>query len=88
MKSDVSQSGRFESSKKKVVSGLGVALCLFTLFEVNYNVLQPQSALAVFVGLGLVLCFLTFPASKRFADHPLSRCLDLFFATRSALTCL
>jgi len=88
MKSDVSQAGRFESSKKKVVSGLGVALCLFTLFEVNYNVLQPQSALAVFVGLGLVLCFLTFPASKRFANHPLSRCLDLLFATLSALTCL
>ena len=43
--------------KKSVVTILGIVLCLFTLFEVNYNTLQPQSALAVFVGLGLVLCF-------------------------------
>ena len=49
---------------KPVVTVLGVLLCLFTLFEVNYNTLQPQSALAVFVGVGLALCYLTFPVHK------------------------
>ena len=38
--------------------GLGGLLCLFTLVEVNYPLLSPQSQLAVFAGLGLVLCFL------------------------------
>lgn len=47
-----------------VVSGLSVVLCLFTLITVNYNILQPQSALAVFVMLGMLLCFLTYPAAK------------------------
>ena len=40
---------------KRVVTVLGVFLCLFTLFQVNYNVLQTQSGLAVFVGVGLAL---------------------------------
>jgi len=47
-----------------VVSSLSVALCLFTLLAVNYNILQPQSSLAVFVMFGMVLCFLTYPAAK------------------------
>lgn len=40
---------------------LGVALCLYTLAAVNYTVLQPQSERAIFVGLGMVLCFLVYP---------------------------
>jgi TRAP transporter 4TM/12TM fusion protein len=47
-----------------VVSALSVFLCFFTLITVNYNLLQPQSALAVFVMLGMVLCFLTYPAAR------------------------
>ena len=38
---------RFENVSKSVVTALSILLCLFTLFEVNYNVMQPQSALAV-----------------------------------------
>ena len=52
------QVGRFDRASKSVITVLGIFLCLFTLFEVNYNLLQPQSALAVFVGVGLALCFL------------------------------
>lgn len=74
--------------KQKLVTILGVGLCFFTLFEVNYNLLQPQSALAVFVGLGLVLCFLTFPASKRLGDHFAARIIDFLLAGLSALACL
>jgi hypothetical protein len=40
-----------------IVSALSVALCFFTLLTVNYNLLQPLSALAIFVMLGMTLCF-------------------------------
>ncbi len=40
---------------------LGVVLCLYTLAAVNYPVLQPQSERAIFIGLGMVLCFLVYP---------------------------
>jgi TRAP transporter 4TM/12TM fusion protein len=81
-------SGRFDSVKKAVVTFLGILLCLFTLFEVNYNLLQPQSSLAIFVGVGLMLCFLSYPFSKRFAKHPISRWLDVALAVLSGLACL
>ncbi len=79
---------RFESVKKSIVTFLGVFLCLFTIFEVNYNLLQPQSALAVFVGIGLMLCFLVSPMSPRFAGRPWSKWLDVVLASLAGLTCL
>ncbi len=51
--------------RKALVTCLSVVLCLYTIVFVNFTIMQPQSALAVFVLLGLVLCFLVFPASKR-----------------------
>ena len=42
-----------------LISALSLIMGLFTIYEVNFNTLSPQSALAVFVLLGLVLCFLT-----------------------------
>jgi TRAP transporter 4TM/12TM fusion protein len=52
----------FDRINQRVITALSVILCLFTLVAVNYNVLQPQSALALFIMLGMVLCFLQFPA--------------------------
>lgn len=52
------------SIQKLTVTTLSVILCLFTIVAVNYPVLQPQSALAIFIMLGLVLCFLTYPSFK------------------------
>ncbi|MDA7874236.1 TRAP transporter fused permease subunit [Rhodopirellula sp.] len=72
---------------KPVVTVLGVLLCLFTLFEVNYNMLQPQSALAVFVGVGLALCYLTFPVHKRLAGVKSLRCVDIVLAIMAAACC-
>jgi len=46
-----------------VLPALGVALCLFTVAVVNYPVLAPQSQLAIFAMLALVLGFLA-PRSK------------------------
>jgi TRAP transporter 4TM/12TM fusion protein len=43
---------------------LGLLLCGFTLFEVNYPQLRPQSQLAIFAMLGLVIAFLTVPARR------------------------
>jgi TRAP transporter 4TM/12TM fusion protein len=77
-----------KSLTKLVVIGLGVLLCLFTLFEVNYNRMQPQAGLAVFVGLGLTLCFLTFPVHKRFSDIKSLRLVDALLALLAAGCCL
>ena len=80
--------GMPERLVKPVVTGLGVLLCLFTLFEVNYNTLQPQSALAVFVGLGLALCYLTFPVHKRLAGVRALRFIDIVLAISAAACCM
>ena len=80
--------GMPERLVKPVVTGLGVLLCLFTLFEVNYNTLQPQSALAVFVGLGLALCYLTFPVHKRLAGVRALRLVDIVLAISAAACCM
>ena len=47
-----------------LVAGLSVGLCAFTLLEVNYARLMPQSQLAIFMMCGLTLAFLTTPARK------------------------
>ena len=56
--------GGFERTRQLIVTFCGIALCLFTVVEMNFPSLQPQSALALFVMLGLVVCFLEFPAIK------------------------
>ncbi|MEQ8788041.1 MAG: TRAP transporter fused permease subunit [Pirellulaceae bacterium] len=50
--------------QKLTIALLGIALCIYTLGAVNYNVLQPQSALTIFMMLGMVLCFLVYPAAS------------------------
>lgn len=67
---------------------LGVVLCLFTLAEVNYPRLGPQAELAIFAGLGLVLCFLQLPLHPRLADHRGWRWLDRLLAATAAACCL
>ena len=69
------------------IAVLSVALCFFTLFEVNYNLLQPQSALAVFVALGLMICFLSFPAHARVKERTVWRVSDLLLAIGVAVCC-
>ena len=72
----------FDRLSKSVVTALGIFLCLFTLFEVNYNLMQPQSALAVFVGVGLALCFLTFAVHPRLANNKPLRYVDAAYVAR------
>jgi TRAP transporter 4TM/12TM fusion protein len=76
-----------EQAIQRTVKVLSVFLCLFTLFEVNYNQLQPQSALALFVMCGLVLCFLVYPAHRRFGKLPGARWLDIVLALAAVACC-
>ncbi|MEM1068985.1 MAG: TRAP transporter fused permease subunit [Planctomycetota bacterium] len=81
-------SNPLEALNRRAFTWFGVFLCLFTVFEVNYNLLQTQSALAVFVGVGLILCFLTFPAGRRVANVRVFRVMDWVLAIASAVCCL
>ncbi|QDS88268.1 Sialic acid TRAP transporter permease protein SiaT [Rosistilla ulvae] len=76
-----------DRTRRFAITALGVFLCLFTLFEVNYNLMQPQSSLAVFVGVGLALCYLTFPLNKRFANVRSMRLIDVVLAIAAAGCC-
>ena len=58
------------------ITVLAVVLCLFTIVEVNYPLLGPQSQLAIFAGLGLVLCFLSRPAHERWRGNRIARATD------------
>jgi TRAP transporter 4TM/12TM fusion protein len=75
------------SGSPRLTAALGVALCLYTLVEVNYPLLAPQSELALFALLGLVLCFLKVPLHPRWADLGWARGLDVGLALASAVCC-
>jgi TRAP transporter 4TM/12TM fusion protein len=67
---------------------LGVMLALFTIAEVNYARLAPQSQLAIFAMLGLVICFLRIPASAGRSRHRAERILDLALALIAVTCCV
>ena len=54
----------------------------------NYPQLRPQSQLAIFAMLGLVLCFLHHPAHPRLASHRALRLIDRLLAALSVIVCL
>ncbi|MCH8021593.1 TRAP transporter fused permease subunit, partial [candidate division KSB1 bacterium] len=64
---------------------LAVVLSAFVLLEVNYPLLTPQSQLAIFGMLGLVLVFLNFPLHSKFQDKVFSQIVDLFLAAAVVL---
>lgn len=66
---------------------VGTILCLFTLAEVNYPQLSPQSQLAIFAMLGMVLCFLHHPLHSSLKGHHVARASDLVLALLSVLAC-
>ncbi|MAV36306.1 MAG: hypothetical protein CMJ59_12720, partial [Planctomycetaceae bacterium] len=82
-----SRGGGFERTRQQIVTLCGIALCLFTVVEMNFPRLQPQSALALFVMLGLVVCFLEFPANKKLKDHVALRAVDIAMATIVIVSC-
>ena len=70
-----------------VSGGLGVLLCAFTLLEVNYPLLAPQSRLAFFALVGLALCFLNVPVHPKLKDDPRARIGDLVLAVLAVCCC-
>ena len=54
-----------DSFRKSLITVLSIVLCFFTIIFVNYNIMQPKSSLAIFVLLGMVMCFLVFPGSGK-----------------------
>lgn len=70
-----------------VVGVLSVLLTLFTLLEVNYPRLSPQSQLAVFALFGFMLCFLIYPISDRFTKGLISSCFDVLLTLTAVLCC-
>ena len=66
--------------RQTLFKGLAVILSLFVLAEVNYPHLLPQSQLAIFAMLGLVLVFLKYPFHSRFAEKAVGQWLDLVLA--------
>ena len=75
-----------ERTRAVLVPVLGVILCLFTLVEVNYSHMQPQSRLALFGLLGIVLCFLLYPLHPRFKDRPIFGIID-FLLVAATVVC-
>ena len=59
---------------------LAALLSLFILAEVNYPQLSPQSQLAIFAMLGLILVFLKYPIHRRLEEQMFSQVLDFIFA--------
>ncbi|HCE03713.1 MAG TPA: hypothetical protein DEQ98_10785, partial [Acidobacteria bacterium] len=66
---------------------LAVALCAFTLAQVNYPVLAPQPQLAVFALLGLVICFLNIPIHPTLKDNAVAKASDILLAVLTTVCC-
>lgn len=75
------------SFRQLTTGTIGVMLCLFTLVEVNYPLMGPQSRLGLFALLGLVLCFLNIPTHPRFKDYAVVWGLDIGLALLAMLCC-
>jgi TRAP transporter 4TM/12TM fusion protein len=73
--------------RTRLIQVLSVAIGLFTIAEVNYPVLTPQSDLGIFALLGIVLCFLAFPVSKKLADSKISQTVDWGWIALATLCC-
>ena len=63
--------------KNYIFLAVSVLLCLFILAEVNYPQLTPQSELALFAMLGLIVVFLRYPIHPRFANNRAFRLFDV-----------
>lgn len=77
---------RSAPSPGRVVLVLGTAICLLTLFEVNYPHLAPPAQRSLFALLGLVLLFWVKPAHKSLKDKHWARTVDLVLAGLTVLS--
>ena len=73
--------------RQHLTSAFGVILSVFTLVEVNYPLLAPQSRLGLFALFGLVICFLNIPVHPRLTANPVARGLDVVMALLATICC-
>lgn len=66
--------------KRSLILPVAVALSVFILVEVNYPFLRPQSRLAFFALLGLIIVFFKYPLHPKLVDYPLIDILDFGLA--------
>ena len=72
--------------RQRLFKALAVILSLFVLAEVNYPQLLPQSQVALFAMLGLVLVFLKYPLHSKLQSGILGQVLD-FILVVCAVAC-
>lgn len=65
-----------KQTKLTLILPVAVILSLFILSEVNYPLLKPQSALALFAMFGLIVVLLKYPLHPLLADNPICNILD------------
>lgn len=75
-----------KQTKQTLIIPVAVLLSLFILAEVNYPFLKPQSQLAIFAMLGLIVVFLKYPLHSRFAENRFCQILD-FVLVGSVIIC-
>ena len=76
-----------DSLRQKFNVVLGVLICAFTIFEVNFATLQPHTVLATFAMFGLVLCYINKPVHKKFAENKYMRWVDILLAVTTVVVC-
>ncbi len=69
------------------MTALATLLAVFTLVEVNYPLLGAQSRLAIFAGLGLVLCFLIHPTHRALREVKWLRLVDGALVLATVVCC-
>ncbi len=62
--------------KQTLILPVAVVLSIFILAEVNYPLLKPQSALALFAMFGLIVVFLKYPLHPNLAENRICHILD------------
>jgi len=70
-----------------ITSVIGITLCVFTLVEVNYPLLAPQSRLGMFALFGLVLCFVNIPIHPRFKSTVVAHVTDVGLGVAAIVCC-
>ena len=70
-----------------ITSVMGITLCVFTLVEVNYPLLAPQSRLGMFALFGLVLCFVNIPIHPRFKSTAVAHGVDMALGVAAIVCC-
>jgi TRAP transporter 4TM/12TM fusion protein len=70
-----------------LITILGIVLSLFTMCEVNYQMLTPLSQLATFGMLGMVICYLSFPVARPLKDMVVLRIVDMLLAIATVVCC-